>query len=159
MRKKLNHFKICITLKYAPHLSIAIEASSLVYPILIKDDNLLSSSNTVFVISCKIDPMYMHIISNNQKKKKTKKQKTKNVIAIVMILHVPRMCINDCTTFNNIAELYFHLGGQEDKSHQKAMHNKELLVGSYLQKGILDENWFRSPYSKHNLSNQFSPKK
>ena len=75
MNKKLNHFKICITLKYAPHLSIAIEASSLVYPILIKDDNLLSSSNTVFVISCKIDPMYMHIISNN-KKKKNKKQKT-----------------------------------------------------------------------------------
>ena len=97
MNKKLNHFKICITLKYAPHLSIAIEASSLVYPILIKDDNLLSSSNTVFVISCKIDPMYMHIIS----------KKKKNIIAIVMILHVPRMCINDCTTFNDIAELYF----------------------------------------------------
>ena len=34
-----------------PHLSNAIEASSLVYLILIEDKHLLSSSNMVFVIS------------------------------------------------------------------------------------------------------------
>jgi hypothetical protein len=66
---QLSHFKIHITMKYAPHLSIAIEASSIVYPMFTNDDNLPSSSDTGFVISCKIDQFmckFIHIISKKK---------------------------------------------------------------------------------------------
>lgn len=70
MSKKLNHFKISITLKYAPHLSIAIEASSLVYPIFTRDNNLFSSSNTGFVTSCKINKLYANCYTYSARKTK-----------------------------------------------------------------------------------------